>query len=88
MNAANQIGSNQIYAGNAQATGYANQSNAINSGLSGLTGAGMNYYQQQNMGGNNPSYNNYSAPSYVGGNAPAYDPGTVDYSNNLSAYGG
>lgn len=83
-NAANQIGSNQIYAGNAQATGYANQSNAINSGLSGLTGA----YSYSQQGGNNPQYNSYSAPSYVGGSAPAYDPGTVDYSNNLSAYGG
>jgi hypothetical protein len=47
MNAANQIGSNQIYAGNAQASGYANQSNAINQGLSGLVGAYGNYNQQQ-----------------------------------------
>lgn len=86
--AANQIGSNQIYAGNAQASGYANQSNAITSGLSGLTGAYSNYATQQNMAGNNPQYNAYSAPSYVGGQAPAYDPGTVDYSNNLAAYGG
>ena len=38
MNAANQIGGNQIYSGNAQASGYAGQANAINSGLSGLTG--------------------------------------------------
>jgi hypothetical protein len=36
---ANQIGSNQIYAGNAQATGYANQAQAINGGLAGITGA-------------------------------------------------
>jgi len=48
-NAANQIGSNQIYAGNAQASGYANQSNAINSGLSGLSGIYGNYNQQQNL---------------------------------------
>lgn len=87
-NAANQIGSNQIYAGNAQASGYANQANAVNSGLSGLVGAASNYNTQQNMAGNNPQYNAYSAPAYVGGSAPAYDPGTVDYSNNLSAYGG
>jgi hypothetical protein len=44
-----QIGSNQIYAGNAQASGYANQSNAINSGLSGLTGIYGQYNQQQNL---------------------------------------
>lgn len=53
MNAANQIGSNQIYAGNAQASGYANQSNAINSGLSGLSGLGGAYYNQQQYGGGN-----------------------------------
>lgn len=53
MNAANQIGSNQIYAGNAQASGYANQSNAINSGLSGLSGLGSAYYNQQQYGGGN-----------------------------------
>src|SRR5581483_1138936 len=39
MNAANQISSNQIYAGNAQASGYVGQANAINAGLSGLSGA-------------------------------------------------
>lgn len=50
MNAANQIGSNQIYAGNAQASGYANQSNAISSGLSGLSGIYNNYAQQQQYG--------------------------------------
>lgn len=44
-----QIGSNQIYAGNAQASGYANQSNAINSGLSGLSGIYGQYSQQQNL---------------------------------------
>jgi len=48
--AANQIGSNQIYAGNAQATGYANQSQAINSGLSGIA-SGVGYY-------NSPQYSN------------------------------
>lgn len=48
-NAANQIGSNQIYAGNAQASGYAGQANAVNSGLSGLTGlyGQYNAYQGQ-----------------------------------------
>lgn len=47
-NAANQIGSNQIYAGNAAASGYANQSNAISSGLSGLSGVYGQYNQQMN----------------------------------------
>lgn len=44
-----QVGSNQIYAGNAQASGYANQSNAINQGLSGLTGIYGQYNQQQQL---------------------------------------
>jgi hypothetical protein len=44
--AANQIGGNQIYAGNAQATGYANQSQAMNSGLSGIV-SGLGYMNQQ-----------------------------------------
>jgi hypothetical protein len=48
--AANQIGSNQIYAGNAQATGYANQSQAMNSGLSGIV-SGLSY-------ANAPQYSN------------------------------
>lgn len=48
-NTANQIGSNQIYAGNAQASGYAGTANAVNSGLSGLTGlyGQYNAYQGQ-----------------------------------------
>jgi len=49
-NAANQIGSNQIYAGNAQATGYANQAQAINGGLSGI-GSALGYSQS-------PQYSN------------------------------
>ena len=71
MNAANQIGSNQIYAGNAQASGYANQSNAINSGLSGLVGAFNQYgVQQGNQYGPAGSYSvgpAAQAPSYYGG---------------------
>ena len=59
-NAANQIGSNQIYAGNAQASGYANQSNAINQGLSGLSGIYSNYNQQQNL------MNQQYGPAYQG----------------------
>src|SRR5712671_4814493 len=48
-NAANQIGSNQLYAGNAQASGYVGQANAINSGLSGLAGVYGQYRTQQNQ---------------------------------------
>lgn len=46
-NTANQIGSNQIYAGNAQASGYAGTANAVNSGLSGLTGLYGQYSTNQ-----------------------------------------
>jgi hypothetical protein len=59
-NTANQVGSNQIYAGNAQASGYANQANAINSGLSGLAGAYGQYNQQQNL------QNQQYGPAYQG----------------------
>lgn len=60
MNAANQIGSNSIYAGNATAAGYANQSNAMNQGLSGLVGAYGAYNQYQ--GNQNAMY----GPAYTG----------------------
>lgn len=75
-NAANQIGSNQIYAGNAQASGYANQANALGSGLAGLSGIYSNYNMQQqlnqspqfNNNGSNASYSalgsSYFNPSY------------------------
>lgn len=71
-NAANQIGSNQIYAGNAQASGYANQSNAINSGLSGLSGIAGNYAQQQQYSGG--GYSPY-APSSPGQSYTNISPG-------------
>lgn len=62
--AANQIGSNQIYAGNAQASGYANQSNAINQGLSGLTGIYGQYNQRQNLqGAGLQGYYNSNSPT-------------------------
>ena len=71
MNTANQIGSNQIYAGNAQASGYANQANAVNQGLSGLTGALGQYQQQQNyqqfMQQYGPQNNSYQATPATGG---------------------
>jgi hypothetical protein len=74
-NAANQIGSNQIYAGNAQASGYANQANAVNSGLSGLSGIFGNYAQQQQYGGGGGSgYSPYS-PSYAGQSYSNISPG-------------
>lgn len=67
-NAANQIGSNQIYAGNAQASGYANQANAINNGLSGLSGLGSQYLNSQQGNGTWNGYNINSAPvTYYGG---------------------
>lgn len=47
INTANQVSSNQIYAGNAAATGAVNSSNAINQGLSGLVGAVGNYASTQ-----------------------------------------
>lgn len=48
-NAANQIGSNLGYAGNASAAGYANQANAWQSGLSGI-GQAYGYYQNRQQG--------------------------------------
>lgn len=61
-NAANQIGSNQIYAGNAQASSYANQANAINGGLQNVVG-GLGYMNSPYSNGYSP----YSAPSSGGG---------------------
>jgi hypothetical protein len=58
MNAANQIGGNQIYAGNAAASGYAGMGNAINNGLmqgAGLYGLSQGWYGQQNTGYAGPS---------------------------------
>lgn len=46
INTANQVSSNQIYAGNAQATGQVNSANALNQGLSGLAGIAGNYVSQ------------------------------------------
>lgn len=57
-NTANQIGANQIYAGNAQASGYVGEANAINSGLSGITSAYGMYRNYQN-----------SQPQWNGSNA-------------------
>jgi hypothetical protein len=79
MNTANQIGQNSIYAGNAQASGYANQANSINSGLGGLTNAFQNYWNNggtgnggqynvggQGNGGSGYSYNYNDTPT-IGG---------------------
>lgn len=53
-NAANQIGSNQIYAGNAAAAGIAGQTNAITGGLSGVANA-YGYF-------NSPQYQQQTTP--------------------------
>lgn len=74
MNAANQVGSNQIYAGNATASGYANQSNAINQGLSGLVGAYGAYNQYQNA--------NYTAPYVSNTGYDAAGGGQTNYDYN------
>ena len=71
MNAANQIGSNQIYAGNAGAAQSANTSNAINQGLSGLVGA---YNSNYNSYQGSPAYYYNSSPS--GGYNTGYNPTT------------
>lgn len=79
-NAANQIGSNQIYAGNAQASGYANQANAIGSGLSGLSGIAGRYASGGGGGGGGSGWDN--SYSSAGGQSqqnylnslPNYDP--------------
>lgn len=84
MNAANQIGSNQIYAGNAQASGYANQSNAVNQGLSGLSGIFGNYAQQQN----NPYGGGYGAPGSYNVGPPAQYYGGYGGSDPNSVYTG
>lgn len=65
-NAANQIGANQIYAGNAAASGAVGQANAINSGLSGLVGL----YGQYSANRNQNTYGNVTPytpdlPSYL-----------------------
>lgn len=73
-NTANQIGSNQIYAGNAQASGYAGQANAVNSGLSGLAGAYGQYQSQQQS-----SYNPY-ATSGISQGGTDYIGSNMDYS--------
>lgn len=73
-NTANQIGSNQIYAGNAQASGYAGQANAVNSGLSGLAGAYGQYQSQQQS-----SYDPY-ATSGISQGGTDYIGSNMDYS--------
>ena len=60
MNAANQIGSNQIYAGNAAAAGQVNSASAINQGLSGLAGVTGRYFGQQQT-----PYQTTSAPPFT-----------------------
>jgi hypothetical protein len=92
-----QVGSNQIYAGNAQASGYANQSNAINQGLSGLVGAYGNYNQQQynqnqqNQWQGSQGYYQQNSPyggygGGWGGRPGTSGGGTMDLGGNQSGY--
>lgn len=71
MNAANQIGSNSIYAGNAAAAGAANNANAWSGGLQGLAGVAGSYYSNSGMG---YSPSGYAATGYTfnGGNIPGW----------------
>jgi hypothetical protein len=85
MNAANQIGSNQIYAGNAQASGYANQANAVNQGLSGLSGIFGNYAQQQQYGNQGSGY---GQPGTYNVGPPAQYYGGYNGSDPTSTYTG
>lgn len=73
-----QVGSNQIYSGNAQASGYANQSNAINQGLSGLTGIYGQYNQQQNL------MNQQYGPAYQGPTTGFAAAGGGNYNDTLN----
>ncbi len=79
--AAGQIGSNMLYGGNAQASGYVGQANAINSGLSGLVGAYGQYRTQQNQ-----LYNQQydQLQPYT----PGYIPRATDPYQDPYAYGG
>lgn len=85
MNSANQIGANQIYGGNAAASGAAGQANAVNSGLQGLVSAYGQYQGQQNpylgQGQNGQSVNG----AYVD---PNYNAGQGYLNQNNGYYGG
>lgn len=66
MNAANQIGSNTLYAGNAGAAGAAGMGNAI----SGAAGQAVGLYgmYQNYGGGGGMNYGNYGGNAYASGN--------------------
>jgi len=72
MNAANQIGGNQIYSGNAQASGYAGQANAIGAGLSGLTGIYGQYNTMNQLQTLQAQNELQGAAPYWGGQADQY----------------
>lgn len=74
MNSANQISNNQTGAGNAQASGYIGQSNALSSGI----GQAVNGYQQNQMmnmlsnrGGYQPNAGGSGSSAYAGYDAQA-----------------
>lgn len=77
INTANQVGSNQIYAGNAAATGQVGSSNAINQGISGLAGLVGNYASSQQSpymgagGGSSGIMNTNFSPSSLFGSTPS-----------------
>lgn len=76
-NAANQIGGNMLYGGNAQASGYVGQANAIGSGLSGLAGVYGQYQTQRNQQ-YNQQYDQLQP----------YTPGYIPRAQDPYAYGG
>lgn len=80
---ANQIGSNQIYAGNAQASSYATTANAINGGLGNIT-SGLGRM-------NSPNYNGLDPEMFGGGNGyTGYVPnnGNAGYTSGDIGWGG
>ena len=65
-NTANNVASNQLAAGNARASGYVGQANA----LTGAVGQGLNYYQNQQFLNRLP---NYGSPAYNNAMYPLQD---------------
>jgi hypothetical protein len=74
---ANQIGSNQIYAGNAQASSYATTANAINGGIGNIAG-GLGYMNSPYSSGYSPYASPYSGGGYNYSNiSPGADQGYI-----------
>jgi hypothetical protein len=79
-NAANQIGQNYLYAGNAAATGSVGTANAVNAGLQGLVSSYGQYQTQQNQQ-YNQQYDNLQPfyPNQPRMYEPPPDTGTTTY---------